>query len=446
MTVYYSANVRPVCPSSLWLILGCGIITCALAARLPAATPVAPSTEPIISEDAARESLADSQPQSGLVRWAGFEFFPRASAQMIYNDNLTIQPRNQLSDLLWSLSPGVMILGGTPGVPVPPQVTFEQLRQLPRMPYVGMDNPPAKMLMLDFAPDFRIYTEHSSFDTIDYAGFFSGIYGFSRLTVGLDQDFTRRTDTVADVRNLITAEELTTRLTLKYDLSDRTCVEVNGRFRDYSYEDPRFFGSRQWANMNWINRQLSGKLNAGLGVTIGYWDIDRSPSQTYEQVLARAIYRVGQKLDFTASAGGEWRQFGGGAADALNPVFSLSGTYAPVSTTSLTLEGHQTQQTSIGYSDQNYTETGFSLSVRQQVLDRFAAILAASYYITDYSATDAQSTVSREDHYYTIRLTIEVPLSARWVSSVFYEHRGDDTGDAYAWSNNRAGLKVTWRF
>jgi len=181
-------------------------------------------------------------------------------------------------------------------------------------------------------------------------------------------------------------------------------------------------------------------------LTFGYWDIDRSPSQTYEQILARGIYRFAEKLNFTASAGGEWRQYEGGAPDSLNPVFSLGGTYTPVDSTSVSLEGHEVQQTSVGYGNQNYTETGFSLSVRRRFIDRLSAALSASYYITDYAATDADSTANRKDNYYTLRLEVEMPFSERWVASLFYEYRGDSTDYGGDWENNRTGVKLAWRF
>ena len=388
--------------TALGLVLGFGCVE-----PSPAAEPVQPVTPEDIAaptEMASREMLSKPPPKFGMIRLAGFELFPRVSSSIVYDDNINIQSStNQQSDVIWSLSPGVTVLAGSPGLEIPPGITFEGLRSLPRQPDIALSAQPAKMLLLNYSPTFKFFAEHDNYNAIDQSAQFTGFYSFARLILGLDQDYVKSLDTIADVGARTSSENFTTRLTSMYVLNDRTSVEVNGQYRITSYEDARFTGSRQWENQNWINRQMSGKINAGLGLTLGYWDVDRSGSQTYEQAVLRAIYRFAEKMDVTASVGGEWRQYGSGVSGTWDPIFKIGASYRPVDATTISVEAHRFQQSSASSGSQNITDTGFSFGVRQRVFDKWFASLGGSYGTADYQAAQSGISTSRSDTYYTAR-------------------------------------------
>ncbi len=409
--------------------------------------PVTPEGVVAPTDAASREALSKPPPKSGMIRWGAFEVFPRASAGVLYDDNVNIQQGPlQQSDLMWSVSPGAMVMAGTPGVDLPPAISFESLRMLPRQPYIGLDSEPAKMFLLDYAPTVKYFDRYHQYNSVDESARMTGIYSFSRLTLGLDQDYVKALDTIADVGTRTTSQYITTRLTSKYDLSDRTCVEVNGQYLNASYQDPLFFGSRQWENQDWLDRQIGGKVNAGLGLTLGYWDVDRNPSQTYEQVQARGIYHFAEKLDFTASAGGEWRQYSSGAPATLDPIFSLAGTYRPMDSTTITLEGHRLMESSALYGDFNYILTGFSAGVRQRFLDKWFVSLNASYDIAEYSAALGGISFSRTDDIYSVRLGLDYQFTEHWTSGVYYNRTSDTSNSAFNYTDNQIGLQASWRF
>lgn len=429
------------------LALGLGFGWVATASAAEPVQPVTPADSTAPTEIASRELLTTAPPKLGMMRLAGFELFPRVWSSLVYDDNIDIQAKDaEESDLVWSLSPGVLVLGGNPGVEIPLGTSFEGLRSRPRQPDLAFSGQPAKMLLLNYAPTFKVFAEHHDYNATDQLAEFTGIYSFSRLILGLDQDYVKALDTVADVGARTTSERFTTRLTSMYQLNDRASLEVNGRYLNTSYDDPRYTGSRQWENQNWMNRQMTGKINAGLGLALGYWDVDRSGSQTYEQVVVRALYRFAEKMDLLATVGGEWRQFSSGVSATWYPIFKIGARYRPVDATTISVEAHQFQQVSASAGDQNYTDTGFSCTFRQRMFDKWFATLGGTYGFADYQATQPGVLVIRSDTYYGARVGVDYQFSERWTLGAYYQYQGDASNVSYDYDDNQIGVKCSWQY
>lgn len=429
------------------LALGLGFGQVATASAAEPVQSVTPADVAAPTEMASRELLATPTPKLGMFRVAGFELLPRAWSSLVYDDNITLQPEaTAQSDLIWSLSPGVTVLGGDAGVAIPLGTSFEGLRARPRQPDLAFSGQPAKMLLLNYAPTFKVYTDHDQYSAINESAQFTGIYSFSRLILGLDQDYVKSQDATFDVGALVTSQVFTTRLTSMYQVNDRMSVEVNGRYLNTSYEDPRYTGSRQWENQNWVNRQMTGKINAGLGLALGYWDVDRSGSQTYEQVVVRALYLFAGKMDLSATVGGEWRQFSSGVSATWYPIFRIGANYRPVDATTISVEAHQLQVVSASAGNQNYLDTGFSCSLRQRLFDKWFATVSGGYGLADYQATQPGVLALRSDTYYSARFGMDYQFSERWTVGAYYQHQGDASNVTYDYNDNQIGVKGSWQY
>jgi hypothetical protein len=414
----------------------------------PAAEPVglpAPSVQPVPADSPANPASYEPA-RPALLEWHDFKLFPRATAAMVYDDNITIQPVNRQADLIWSFSPGATLMAGSPGVDIAQGTSFETLRMLGRQPYLEADAQPAKLFLVDYAPNFRLFTSHDQYSGVDESALLTAVYSLARLTLGLDQDYVKLLSAVNDVGTLTEVQTLKTRVTAKYDLSDRTSLEVNGQYLNTSYPSNNLFGSRQWVNQDWLNRKLFSQVTAGLGLDLEYWDIDRNSSQTSEQALARAIYWLASKLELTVSAGPEWRQYEGNAPATLEPVFNLAGTFYPRDSTTVTLEGHRLQQPS-AYAGADFIVTGFSLALRQRLAARWTVAVTSGYDQVQYRATAAPGSVSRADDSFSAKLGLDYRFSGRWMGGVFYRHREDLSNQgAIGFQDNQAGVQVCWRF
>jgi len=430
---------------ALGLAVGFGWVADSSVAQL--IEPVTPAESAAPDQLASRELLSQTPPKSGLMRLGGFELFPSAWSSLIYDDNITLQTGAlEKRDVIWRLAPGVTVLGGNPGVEIPPGTTFAGLRSRPRQPDIAFTGQPAKMLLLNCVPTFRFYADNDQYNAIDQLAEFTGVYSFSRLILALDQDYVKAQETSFDVGAFITSQVFTTRLTTLYELNDRMSVEVNGRYRNTSYDDPRYTDSRQWENQNWLNRQLTGKINVGLGLTLGYWDVDLSGSQTYEQVELRAIYRFAEKMDLSAAFGGNWQQYSGGVPATWYPIFRIAASYRPVETTEFRVEAHQFQQVSASAFAQNYNTIGFSGSVRQRVVNKWFATAGGGYGIADYYATLPGLPPAQSDTYYSARVGVDYQFTERWNAGVFYQYQSNVSKVRNSFTDNQVGIRSAWQF
>jgi hypothetical protein len=395
-------------------------------------------------ETASQEALNQSAGKAS-IRFGGLDLFPHASATAMYDDNLLISHTHALKDVEWTFSPGLTIVAGDVSSYFPGTVTLGQIRGLLNYSPVEDSSKPQRFLAVDYTPAANFFTDYSRYNNVDQTAGLSAGYVFSRLVLGLDQDFSRLAEKDNDVGRRLTVATYNTKLRSRYDLTDRSSLEINGQYYRLEYADSSYEGYQEFRNEDWFNRQVGARLSVGLGAAFGLVYPDVSASQTYQQALVRGIYQLTGKLDLRTSIGIEWREYGGRHPGTLDPVFSLAAAYHPRDTTTLTLEGHRREQPDFT-GDYNYQTLGFSAGVRQQVLGRFYAGLLAGYDHYGYTPLQGGASNNRSDSYFSMRASLDYELNPHWTASLFYVRRQDDSSiQAYAYANNMAGLQVSWR-
>jgi len=355
------------------------------------------------------------------LRWWIFELHPRVSGQAVYDDNVNISSTTQQEDFIWAASPGITAVAGDPLAEG------------------------ARLLILSYAPTFIVFTDHSEYDSIDHSASIAGTWPFSKLTLGFRQTYDQNTGGIVDVGSRVERQLFNTSLTSSYQFSEKTSFEINARQYISDYEEP-LIGTKEWSNDNWLNYLISAKVVMGLGLTFGYVDVDQNPSQTYQRALLRAVYKAASKLDLTASAGGEFRQYDQGP-DRFAPVFTLGATYWPREGTTVTVEGHSDNRNSALLAGQNYISTGFTTSVRQQFRDRWFVTLGGSYEHAEYEASTFGVAATRSEDYYLAHAGIDVAINDRWVAGLFYRHRENISNTStFGFTNNQIGLQTSYQF
>ena len=91
-----------------------------------------------------------------------------------------------------------------------------------------------------------------------------------------------------------------------------------------------------------------------------------TPDQSFEQGNLRFNYAPSPKLLATGQVGLELRQSSARGGSDLSPVFELDASYSPFDGTSITLTGNRQVEASAVLGGQDYTTTGFSLSLSQR--------------------------------------------------------------------------------
>jgi hypothetical protein len=398
------------------------------------------------SDTAARETLRLSSAESTL-RLGGLDLFPHAASQVQYDDNILISHTDALKDVIWTVSPGLTLAGGGVGAYLPGSVTVEQLRNLLYYSLVEDVTRPGRFFAVDYTPSFIFYTDHTQYDNIGQSVKLSGGYSFSRLALGLDFDYDRAQVKNAGVGTLIGESLYDARFRSRYDLTDRTSLEVNGRYYRLDYDDPLYQGYQEVSNENWLNRTFADRLSLGVGLVVGRDLPQQSSDQTFERALARAVYRLSGKLYFSSALGVEFRQYDSGESGTLHPVLGITGTYQLREGTTVSLEGHGLQEPS-PYGGYNETRWGVGAGVRQRLFSRLYAEASAGYDNIQYNfnGTQGQSPSSRSDNYFYGKLTFEYEFNRHVVGSLFYTYYRDNSSYvAYSYDDIVVGLKVMWR-
>jgi hypothetical protein len=350
-----------------------------------------------------------------------FDVRPRVAGRVMYDDNITIRSAHRREDVIWMFSPGLSLTAGDA---------------------FGRDS---KLLVLDYSPAFHLFTDYSEFNSIDHVARVSGIVPFARLTLGATHTFQQLSGEVIDVGNRVDRRVFHTVLSSRYELSEKTSFEINGRHTRSDYQ--RHIDSTDWGNDNWINYQIFPKLSLGLGASFGWIEIERNPDQTYQRAMLRALYQITGKIDLNASAGGEWRQYDDDTPGSFAPVFSMGAGYRPRDGTSLSLQAQRQVQHSVFLGGHNYISTGLAGTVRQRFLEKYFASVGASYYNLNYRAARAGVVADREDDYFLIRTALESQLTERWRAALFYSYRENTSNrERFAFTKNQIGLESSWAF
>jgi Putative beta-barrel porin 2 len=392
------------------------ILALILFASLPA---LSHAQEVIAPTSLAARQLLEESVQPGL-RLGKFDLYPRATAMVLYDDNIFLNGIVKESDLIWSIAPGASLMLGEPG---------------------------ERSLTLEYSPNILFFTDHTQFDTVDHTARLRGTWPFSRLTLGFSQDFAQASSVVLGYAGRVEHRSFNTSLTSRYEVSDKTSVEVNGRQTFTDYQGTQFINSREWANDDWVNYLIPPKLSLGGGFTFGYLDLERYPHQIYERLSVRAVYTATGKLDLNASVGGERREYSGASSANYYPVFSVGAVYHPTALMTINLNAYRQEQNSVYLADQNYLSTGFSASVRHVLLERFVASLTGSYYNSEYHRNfgSFSSTLSYDS--FSVRPWFDWLISRGWRAGVFYAYRQNlSEVNFYDYTSNQVGMQASWAF
>jgi hypothetical protein len=418
----------------------------ALTFGVQAAEYLTPNDVVLPSESASQQSVAQSAARPSL-RFAGLDIFPHAAVAGMYDDNVLITHTNEIGDFETTILPGVTVVAGDVSTAFPGAVTLEQLRDLLSYSLVDTDEIPQRFVGADFTPAINLFAENTRFNNVDYNAGMSSAYSFTKLAIALDQDYSRVAVKDNEIGARVTQIIFDTKLRLRYQLTDRTMLEMNNRFIRSYYGNPKYQGYYEFRNEEWFDRRIGGKLDVGLGGAFGWVYPDQNPNQTYQQALVRGIYQVSGKLNIRAQVGVELREYDASSvSETVDPVFKVAAVYQFSPKTTFTLEAHRQDQPSPeGY--YNYQTLGFSGGVKQRLLDRLTANLSAGYDNVGYEQLSSSANLDRTDNYYSFRAGLDYEMNQHMTATLFYILQGDDSNiDQYTYTDNMVGVRVGWRY
>jgi hypothetical protein len=420
------------------------LTVCCVTAAIAALVPT--TYAQVANIESAPESVFDQEQEDALAKFMSLgpiSVRPHLYMTTYYDDNLALQPHAEREDLVWRFSPGVLFGAGE------------------------FRGDKGSYLSLDYTPTGSIYTKYNEYNSLDHYVIFDAGWKLTKLTLGVSQSYRIENGKLVEASAFVEQESYTTLLTSKYELSEKTSFELNGRQSLVSTEnqvingpDQDLISINEWLIEAWGDYKTSEKLSVGGGVTVGWRDIVSygtpvpdfvdSPNQTFQQFLVRALYHATAKIDLRGSLGIQISQFQDGDDDGPNFIFNLGGSWQALENTSVALDAYREDRTSYTFSGRNYTATGFRASVRQLFLEKYVAMLALGYENTDY--TDIRGSLGasdRNDDYFWIRPTLDYHFDDHWVMGVFYQFRAkrsDQPADTFDYSNNQIGIYSSYKF
>lgn len=365
---------------------------------------------------------APSEASVEWLRWGPIDLRPRVATSLTYDDNITLSRSDEFSDFFWSFTPGLSLMAGE-------RLTSET-------PFVSVD----------YDANLMVFNEHTEFNDLNHSLGMEGRWPMAKLTLGMTGGYDMLSTPLIYTSDRIDRSLYRLGLTAHYQYSEKTSFDINGHYDAADYGN-RLIGSKQWSNDDWMNHQLTGKLNLGLGVTFGYLEPDLGPSQKFQRISMRANYVLTYKLNLDASVGEEFRQYEGFPM-SVTPVFSLGATYRPVDRTTIRLNGYRREQSSVTVIDANQVTTGMSLNVRQQVWDRIGVSAGGSYENSEYRAVRQGVSFGRSDDYFAVNIGMDITLTQRWNAGLTAQHRENtsDSPNGIVFDDNQVSLQTSYSF
>ena len=357
-----------------------------------------------------------------FLKWGPFDAHPGVGGSVLYDDNIYLDSStNKQSDLIWVFSPSLFLGLG-------------DYRS-------GAGN----LVTLRYQPSVIVFTDQSKNDSFDQDLEAYGQWRLAKLVLGLRQGYQVLSSGYVETGGRATRTIYATRLTGRYEVSPKTSFEID--LQQTINDNDQFISYNEWINDNWFNYQITGKISLGAGLSFGYRDIQDNPNQTFEQARVRANYQATGKTAFFLTAGAEMDQYASGGSDGPLPIFNLGISYQPFDATAISLQAHRTDQNSIEFEGQNYTTTGFILTVRQRFFQKYFVTLSGGYDNLSYRSVVSNGAPDHTDDYFFIRTGADWAMTRKWSMGVFYQYRQKDSDlSAQGFKNNQVSLQTRYTF
>ena len=400
--------------------------------------------QPVAQLEEGPRSFFDADTEDSLAKflnWGVLNARPHADLKAYYDSNLTLSPNQEQEDFVWQISPGVLFGVG--------QFRGEK----------------ANYVTLDYTMTGSIYTKYSEYNSLDHDVGLRAGWKTAKFTAGVLQSFTTSHGKQVELGEFVDQEVLLTELRTRYDVSEKTFAELNGRQSLVASEtvvrngpDDELSDVNEWAVEAWFNYKFSEKVSIGAGPTIGWRDIHDnlepnavdeidSPNQTFEQLLVKGTYYLSDKLAFNGATGLQFSQFQGDDEEGPNLVLELGGTWKALQNTQVSLNAYRRDQVSYSVVSENYFSTGFRLAVQHQFLEKYFINVQGGYENYDFYGTADFAETDRNDDYFWLSPVLGFQLDERTLVGVFYQFRDRESDDsAFDFVNHQAGMFAKYAF
>lgn len=359
-----------------------------------------------------------------------------------YDDNIFITPTNRKSDVYTTVVAGLGVGWGD---------FRDQLTQLGAFQetYEGLrsaDYDLRSFLFASYTPGYTAFLKNSDENTVDHDATIGARWLFGGLVTDVRARYRLYSEALQDSGTRVRQSEFNIAVDSRYAFSARTSVEADLNLITHHYNQSGLVGSSEWIDRNYLNYQVMPKTNIAAGATFGYIAVDSGPDQTYEQILTRLTYDTEHHLSAKLFGGVEFRQFSGAGTDT-NPVFGLEVNYEPFDGTDVRLSASRLVTNSAEYVGQNIVNTGFTLSVSQELWKKVSFTIHGGYGEYAYGNAGGAGTVDRTDDGLQLGCSLAFHLTAHVAVTLAYNYsHNESTAERFNFDDNRATLDLNLLF
>lgn len=360
--------------------------------------------------------------EMGPLHLGRIDFRPHLAYQVSYGNGLQSAPGQQSDTLINTISPGILIRLGSHWT-------------------------------LDYTPSIRLYSDSRFKDGTDHAVNFAGSTTYEDWTFGLSQSYASTSQPLIETGAQTDQENYNTGLTASRTLGSQMSLDlaVNQTFRfiDQAIVSEALSNVREWSTTDWLNYQFAPRFTVGVGAGFTYDNMAVGSDMTSEQLQARVVWKVRNKLNLLLTGGGNEQQFlNSGSPDLLTPIFSVAAEYQLFDTTTLSLSGSRSVSPSY-FQNQSTEATTINAALKQRLLGKLFLNVGGGYGTTTYHGATSGPLTSGIGNFdsTSFNVSLGTTLLRRIIASAFYQLTYNSSGSAlYNYTIRQAGLSLAYQF
>ena len=341
----------------------------------------------------------------------------------MYDDNILISPDNEKqSAFITHITPSIDYMMGD--------------QTSPHMNYLNVY----------FAPSIYIYDKGGRYNRIDYNGDIYYQYNWTRLQLGLEQNYQHLTDASLDEGTLVSRDIYTTKAIADYLYNDDLTLYATGTQQISNYPT---LDLTEWDLDTFALYQIAPKLQVGAGPRFAWLDISGAPNETHQDLLARLRYVPDSKFVVSFEGGAEYLQYQDNTPSRVLPIFDMNVTYVPFLDTTLFVEASKSTNNSFDLRGDTIDSTQIQAGASQVFLRNFKATVTGGYNNSEYQGNqgDAQGGKRREDDYFFGKGAVQwAPNQYLEVEASYQYSNNDSSFNQFGFTDNQVDLQTTVKF
>ena len=339
---------------------------------------------------------------------------PHFLYRFVYGNGIQSQPGRPTTTAINSLSPGVLMEYGTHWT-------------------------------LDYTPTWNIYSNKVFRDTVDESANLVGATNYSDGILRFTETYTHTSEPLVEtgMQTAETSYVTTFEVTHRYngDLAMDLGLSQNSRYTQ------GFPNSKEWSILDWLRYKVTQRLDAALGVALGYVATSDNINEFYIQPQVQVSLRATDKITLAATAGYENRRiYGTSGASFNNPIYNASIQYQPVKQTTFVLTAGQELDVAY-FQNQTTRTTQWDAKIEQRLLARYYLTADLGEDKVDYLSSLSNLGAGRNDREFSFNIRLSTTIFERETLALFWQKsRNSSSVNTYAFSSSQVGFELGYRY